>query len=365
MAAPRTPASPADSAALNDCASGVLAGMSEEQRVGQLVVLGIGDDLSVAETTAIGASHLGSVFLVRNRSGGVATIRPLSDRIQALATATNTGGVGFFVAVDQEGGEVQRLSGPGFSTIPTAVAQGQLATSALEADARQWGLELGAAGINLDLAPVMDVVPPGSESVNAPIGRLDREYGTDPATVGGHGAAFSRGLASAGIATTLKHFPGLGRVTGNTDNVAGVVDGATTADDPYLDAFRAGIEAGAPFVMVSLATYSAIDPGHQAIFSPAIIGTLLRGRLGFEGVVMSDDIGATAAVASMSAGDRATGFIAAGGDLMLVSGASAAGQMAAAVLSRARSDAAFATLVDAAALRILEAKTSYGLVSCR
>jgi beta-N-acetylhexosaminidase len=210
----------------------------------------------------------------------------------------------------------------------------------------------------------MDVVPPGADATNQPIGALQREYGHDPTTVGSHGAAVIRGMAQAGIPTTLKHFPGLGRVVGNTDTVAGVVDSTTTANDSYLEAFRAGIQAGAPFVMVSLATYSAIDPNHQAVFSPTIIGALLRKALDFDGVVMSDDLGAAASVASLTPGDRATAFIAAGGDLMIVRGVAPASQMAAAVLGRASSDQGFAAQVDAAALHVLEAKEAYGLLSC-
>ena len=340
--------------------------MSEEQRVGQLFMVGIGgDQLSLIETAAIVADHFGSVFLVKTRTNGVAGVRSLSDSIQALATESGTAGVRFFVAADQEGGEVQRLTGAGFTTIPAALDQGKLPATTLQARARTWGAELAAAGINLDLAPVMDVVPVGAESSNEPIGALQREFGNDPATVGSHGSAVVKGMTQAGIATALKHFPGLGRVIGNTDTSAGVVDSATTASDPYLAAFADGIAAGAPFVMVSLATYTQIDPDHQAVFSPAIIGTLLRGRLGFDGVVISDDIGATRAVASMAPGNRATAFVSAGGDMMIVSGLIAAGEMASAVLSRARSDASFAALVDAAALRILETKEAYGLVTCR
>jgi len=207
-------------------------------------------------------------------------------------------------------------------------------------------------------------VPPGADASNAPIGALQREYGHDPATAGDHGAAVVRGMAQAGIATTLKHFPGLGRVSANTDTANSVVDTVTTADDPYLNSFGAGIRAGAPFVMVSLATYTAIDPAHQAVFSPAVIGKLLRGRLGFEGVVMSDDLGAAAAVKSMAPADRATAFIAAGGDLMIVQGSTQTGQMVAAVVARVGSDTAFAAQVDAAALLVLRAKEHYGLVRC-
>jgi beta-N-acetylhexosaminidase len=339
--------------------------MSEEQRVGQLFLLGVaGDHLSAAENAAIQTYHLGSAWLYNWRTGGLAGVRPLTAEIQALATKTNTGGVGFFIGADQEGGRIQRITGPGFSTIPTALDQGALPVATLEADAVAWGRELAAAGINLDFAPVMDVVPPGADASNAPIGALQREYGHDPATAGDHGAAVVRGMAQAGIATTLKHFPGLGRVSANTDTANSVVDTVTTADDPYLNSFGAGIRAGAPFVMVSLATYTAIDPAHQAVFSPAIIGKLLRGRLGFEGVVMSDDLGAAAAVKSMAPADRATAFIAAGGDFIIVGGAAPAGQMAAAVIHRTNSDKAFAAQVDAAALSILEAKEAYGLLRC-
>ena len=347
------------------CASQELAGMSEEQRVGQLFLLGVaGDHLSTAEKAAIQTYHLGSAWLYNWRTGGLAGVRPLTTEIQALATDANTRGVGFFVGADQEGGRIQRITGPGFSTIPAALDQGALPVVTLEADAAGWGRELAAAGINLDFAPVMDVVPPGADASNAPIGALRREYGHDPATAGDHGAAIVRGMARAGIATTLKHFPGLGRVSANTDTATGVVDAVTTATDPYLDSFGAGIRAGAPFVMVSLATYTSIDQAHQAVFSPAIIGDLLRGRLGFEGVVMSDDLGAAAAVKSMAAADRATAFIAAGGDFIIVGGTAPAGQMAAAVVERASSDKAFAAQVDAAVLRVLGAKESYGLLRC-
>jgi beta-N-acetylhexosaminidase len=339
--------------------------MTEAQRVGQLFLLGIeGDSLAPDETAAIETYHLGSVWLVNVRTGGVDSVRSLTAQIQALATEATTRRIGFFVGADQEGGQIQLLKGPGFSTIPTALAQGQLTPTTLQADAAQWGRELAAAGVNLDFAPVMDVVPPGADATNQPIGALKREYGHDPATVGSHGAAVVRGMAQAGIPTTLKHFPGLGRVVGNTDTVAGVVDSTTTADDPYLEAFRTGIQAGAPFVMVSLATYTAIDPDHLAAFSPTIVGSLLRGRLGFGGVVMSDDLGRTASVASMAPGDRATAFIAAGGDIMIGRGVTAASQMAAAVLDRAASDAAFAAQVDAAALSVLRAKEAYGLLKC-
>ena len=347
------------------CVARNLAEMTEEQRVGQLFLLGVGGDrLTPGEIAAIEMYHIGSTWLVNWRTGGIEAMRPLTAEIQALATESNTHGIGFFVGADQEGGQIQRLTGPGFSRIPSALEQGRLSTAILQADAVEWGRELKMAGVNLNFAPVMDVVPSGADATNEPIGALQREYGHDPTTVGSHGAAVIRGMQQAGIATTLKHFPGLGRVVGNTDTAVGVVDSTTTADDPYLEAFRAGIQAGAPFVMVSLATYSAIDPEHLAVFSSTIMRTLLRNQLGFDGVVMSDDLGAAASVSSLTPGARATAFIVAGGDLMIVAGVDSASKMAAAVLDRARSDPSFAARVDDGALRVLRAKQAYGLLLC-
>jgi beta-N-acetylhexosaminidase len=294
----------------------------------------------------------------------VAGIRAVADSVQALATDQATARVGMFVGANQEGGQIQALRGPGFSRIPSAIVQGTMDEATLESSAAGWGRELRAAGVNLDFAPVLDVVPPGTDAQNQPIGVLQREYGHDPATAGGHGAAVARGLAQAGVAATAKHFPGLGRVAGNTDFSVGVVDRATTTDDPYLLSFRQGIAAGVPLVMVALATYTRIDPDHLAVFSPAVVRTLLRGDLGFTGVVASDDLGGADAVASIPPARRAVDFLTAGGDLVVSKTVEATVAMAAAVRSRAASDVAFRDVVDTAALRVLRAKQTYGLLPC-
>jgi beta-N-acetylhexosaminidase len=161
----------------------------------------------------------------------------------------------------------------------------------------------------------------------------------------------------------VKHFPGLGRVTGNTDFTSDVVDTVTTADDPNLDSFRAVIDAGVPYVMVAEATYTKIDPSQLAVFSPVIM-QLLRSGLGFKGVILSDDLGEAAAVASVPAARRAIDFLNAGGDLITSQDLGPAGQMAAAVLAEASSDGAFRTIVDDAAERVLAAKQAQGLLSC-
>jgi beta-N-acetylhexosaminidase len=208
------------------------------------------------------------------------------------------------------------------------------------------------------------VVPEATAASNAPIGALMREFGFDPATNGAHGTAFIQGMAAAGVATVAKHFPGLGRVTGNTDFTSDVVDDVTTPDDPYLDSFRAAISAGVPMVMVALATYTRIDSAELAVFSPVVM-RLLRDGLGFAGVIVSDDLGEAKAVQAIPAGTRAVSFLAAGGDLITSQDLGPAEQMAAAVLARATGNAAFRATVDAAAARVLAAKQAAGLLPCR
>ncbi len=362
---PPSPTPAPSQTAQASCAQHVLDGLTTAQRIGQLFLLGLADNrLGPAELAAIRDQHVGSVWFTDQTSVGVAAIRAIADAVQAQAGPATTGDVGFFVAANQEGGLIQALHGSGFSTIPTALVQGSLPVSTLTTDARAWGRQLRAAGVNLDFAPVAGVVPPGTDATNQPIGALKREYGHDPVTAGSHAAAFVAGMTEAGVATTVKHFPGLGRVAGNTDFTAGVVDTVTTADDPYLGSFQAAVDAGAPFVMVALATYTRIDPTHLAAFSPIVIGNLLRGNLGFHGVVMSDDLGATAAVTAMPPGQRALDFLLAGGDFIVSKTAAATVSMAAALQASVAADPKVAARVDDAALRILEAKESAGLLPC-
>lgn len=358
-----TPASPSPSRAPLSCPARVFAQMSAAQRVGQLFLVDLASQPASAVAQAVAAYHFGSLLFGATTSASLAEIRQLTAADQALATRAATGRVRFFIATDQEGGEVQRLRGAGFSAIPSAVAQGQLSAGALQRDAASWGRQLKEAGVNLDLAPVMDVVPPGTASRNQPIGVLLRNFGSTPATVAAHGAAFIRGMRQAGVATTAKHFPGLGRVTGNTDLTAGVTDTVTTADDPYLRPFLTAVGAGVPFVMVSLASYPRIDPGHLAVFSSRVM-RLLRTQLRFGGVIISDDMGAARAVASVSPAERAVAFLAAGGDMITSVSVPVAAAMEAAVLSRVHRDAAFRAEAYAAVMRVLAAKQAYGLLSC-
>ena len=338
--------------------------MGEPQRIGQLFMVGgAATGVGAATKAAISSYHVGNVILTGRSSRGVSATRSITDGLQARATTPATQGVPLLIATDQEGGQVQVLSGSGFSTMPSGLTQGTWSTSTLRSAAATWGGQLAGAGVNTNLAPVMDTVPAGAD--NPPIGGFDREYGHTPSVVGSHGTAFATGMAAAGVLATIKHFPGLGRVDANPDTTAGVTDYVTTSTDRYLGPFQAAMRAGAPIVMMSTAYYHRIDPSRPAAFSPTIVSGLLRGELGFHGLVMSDDLGNAEQVAAWSPGTRAVDFIAAGGDIVLTVNPDLIPEMVSAVASRAAGDAGFRAKVDAAAMHVLLLKQARGLLPRR
>jgi beta-N-acetylhexosaminidase len=349
------------------CVTSIVDHLSASERAGQLLMVGL--DVNAARTSLdrlVTDRHLGSVILLGGWHSGVASVRSTTSHLAGLASDEATGGLGLFIAADQEGGAVQQLRGAGFSRMPSALSQGNLSDGELTREATTWAGQIKAAGINVNLAPVADTVPDSVGTANQPIGRWDREYSHDPAKVADKSVAFLAGMHAGGVATTIKHFPGLGRITGNTDLTAtGITDSQTTMTDPYLEPFRSGIRAGADFVMVGSAIYSRIDPGVNAVFSTRIITDLLRDRLGHRGVVITDDVGAAKSVAAVPAGDRATRFIAAGGDIVLTAVPSTVPTMHRAITARMTSDPAFAAQVQAAVTRVVQLKLDRGLARCR
>jgi beta-N-acetylhexosaminidase len=345
------------------CARRVLSALGLPKQVGQLFVAGVSSSSpTAAQLRVIRRRHLGGVILMGHTDIGVAATRAVTHRLQRQATTQSTDGVKLWVSVDQEGGYVQVLNGPGFSTIPTALAQGGLRRSVLRSRASRWGEQLTAAGVNLDLAPVTDTVPARLGTRNIPIGYYYREFGHHPKVVAVHGKAFIDGLTAAGVQTTVKHFPGLGRVRRNTDTSAGVTDRVTTRSDRYLRPFHAAVNDGVPVVMVSLARYKLIDPTQVAAFSPVVM-TMLRSDLGFHGVIMSDSLTAVA-VQDVPPGARAVRFLRAGGTVALAVTTPATAAMAAAVLHRAQVHRPFRRTVRKDALTVLRVKRRDRLLPC-
>jgi beta-N-acetylhexosaminidase len=336
--------------------------MSPRERVGQLLMVGINSaGPTNADAAVIDATRAGSVLLLGNSTAGLTAVHRVTVRAREAARRPEQ--VGTLIAADQEGGLVQRLKGPGFSTMPSAVSQGKLATPTLAADAKTWGRQLKKAGIDVNLAPVADVVPASLININQPIGVLRRYYSTSPPVVAAKVQAVVSGMNSAGIATSVKHFPGLGRVRGNTDFQADVVDSMTVRHDPALAGFIAGAKAGVDMVMVSSATYSKIDSKHRAAFSSVVIGTMIRRDLRFTGVVISDDLAANA-MQDLSPGTRVIRFIEAGGDLAIIGDPTIAQRAADSVAAEAEHDPAFANLVTASATRVVQLKHRRGLARC-
>ena len=333
-----------------------LAGMTLKDRVAQLFMVGTSLDRADRVTlSAVADQHIGGIFLRGRSHAGTAPTAALVDR---FASRSPRHGPPLWVATDQEGGQVQVLSGRGFDDMPSALAQAEHGCDGLQADARRWGRQLTRAGVTMNLAPVADVVASARAArKNPPIGRLDREYGFGAKSVVRCAGAVAGGLRDAGVLPTFKHFPGLGRTAANTDFTADVVDtkvGATSSD---VSVYRHLLADGPAVVMVSTAVYERIDPTAPAAFSAPVVTDLLRGDLGFDGVVMTDDISNTAAVADIPPAKRAVRAIRAGVDLLLLSADSATfAPMYRAVLRTARNDPAFAAHVNSSARRIVALK---------
>lgn len=362
---PAASASPAPSATATATATdGALAGWSLEEKVGQLMMVGVDAQApKQSSNEAVDTHHVGNIFIAgRTTAGSQATQKVISSFTSKVGPGT-THATPMLVATDQEGGEVQVLAGSGFSDIPSALDQSTQPRDQLVASARTWGKELADVGVNMNLAPVADLVDIARPASNEPIGRWGREYGHDAATVSSQAGAFAEGMQASKVIPTYKHFPGLGRVKDNTDTSAGVVDSTTTrsADTAVSVIFGAAIAAGAPVIMVSSATYSLIDPSAPAVFSSTIVTDMLRREMGFSGVVITDDVSAAVQVQEVSAGDRAVRAIRAGCDIVLASAdPTVAEDMVKALISTARSDPAFAARVDESATRVLNLKKSLG-----
>ncbi len=339
---------------------GVVASeLTTDEKIGQLVIVGInGEKVTEAQLAFINKFHIGGVLYLGENSAGVLAVEQISSQMQKAA-----GNVLLLIAADQEGGNVQRMNGQGFDTIPSANEQSLLEPIELQKKWQNWGEQLRAAGVNYNLAPVADFVDPGYIVKNAPIGQLDRNYGTDEITLVASVQAAIKGLHQARIATAIKHFPGLGAVAQNTD-YSSAKDSTTTDGSPSIRIFRQSIENGADSVMVSLATYVNLDPNNQAVFSKAIITDLLRTTLDWNGVVISDDLGTAVAVSSVPVAERGVKFLTAGGDLIIAVDMQSATGIIKGIKEHAASDSRFLEELTTHVARVLKLKNDAGLLAC-
>ncbi|MEV6638514.1 glycoside hydrolase family 3 N-terminal domain-containing protein [Amycolatopsis sp. NPDC051371] len=238
---------------------------------------------------------------------------------------------------DQEGGQVRRLPGePALSE--KQVGQAADPVAAATAAGRGAGYTLGAAGMNVNLAPVLDVYRRPGDFID----QYGRSYSNDPAVAGRLGAAAITAQQSTGVAATAKHFPGLGSAPAgaNTDTApvtlnVPLTELRATDEAPYSPAIRAAVN----LVMLSWAVYPALDPGHPAGLSPTVIRQELRQRNGFGGTTITDALEARALAGYGTTGNRAVLAAGAGMDLILASARDVAqGDSAADALATALDD---------------------------
>jgi len=263
----------------------------------------IPDDLGVlAEQSGLG----GVVLFARNC--------PSLEAVLSLTAAARRLGPDVLVMVDHEGGRVHRLPPP-FTHFPPAASIGRSGGPRLAAAvAKAMARELRAAGFDSGLAPVLDCL---LDPANTVIG--DRAFGTTAAPVAACGVAFVEAMLSEGVAPVAKHFPGHGRTS--IDSHLALPDVAAALDDLErvdLVPFRAVLDAGCPAVLIAHVRCRALDPELPASLSAEVIGGLLRRRLGFTGLVLSDDLEMAAVAGSWGIVDAARRFLGAGGDLALV-----------------------------------------------
>ena len=275
-------------------------------------------------------------------------VRRLTVGLQGAARALPAG-VPLLIGADQEFGAVTRLR-EGVTQLPSAMTFGAAADPALtEAAWRGAGTELAAVGVNVDFAPVADVLGPAGSAV---IG--SRSFGADPKVASGQVAAAVRGLQGAGVAATLKHFPGHGHTTADSHSTLPVLAQSRQAlDAADLPPFRAGIGAGAWLVMSGHLDVRSVEPGVPATFSRAVLTDVLRRQLGFGGVTVTDALTMEPAL-RWPPGEAAVRALLAGNDLLLMPPDLAAAQ--AGLLGALRSGRLPRAHLVAAVTRILTVK---------
>jgi len=284
-------------------------GMTDEQLAGTRVVTGFsGHHPPKALRRMISAGQISGVILFDGNVGGRGSVRRLTSELQAIPRPTGVTEP-LLVSVDQEGGLVRRLPGP---PTPSAESIGSRGPAFSERIGRATGDSLGSMGVNVDLAPVLDLGRPGRA-----IEDEGRAFARTPAAVSAAGGAFARGLEAGGVAATAKHFPGLGDARINTDNAVQKIRlpaaKLRAADEAPYATF---IQQGGAMVMLSTAIYPAFS-GRPAALSRAIATGELRDRLGFTGVSITDALGSVSARAVGGPAKTALAAARAGTDLAL------------------------------------------------
>ncbi len=288
--------------------SGQASRFTLHAQIGRLLFVGIPDPvLDAATRRTLEELRVGGVILFRRNIGTPAEISALTAALHGLPSRP-------LVAIDHEGGRVQRLGEP-FTRFPPAAVVGQTGNPDFAYRVgRAMAAELASVGIDLSFAPVLDV---HSNPANPIIG--DRAFSSDPVLVSEMGIALMRGLHDGGVLSCGKHFPGHGDTETDSHLELPIVRRSRAElERTELATFRAAIAAGVPMLMSAHVVYPALDPEQPATLSRAILTDLLRGELHFDGVVASDDLEMRAILNHGSIGDAAVASLRAGTDALLV-----------------------------------------------
>lgn len=298
---------------------------SLERMVGQMLLVGfIGTELKNTSPVLnwLRRGVVGGVVLLPRNVVSPPQVRLLTAMLQQAARQER--GIPALVAVEQEGGLAQTLPpSKGFDGMSAAARLGQGTVEATETAARRGGLELAALGLNLNLAPVADV---NSNPLNEEIGKKFRAFSPNPAYTSLHVRAFGRGMAAANVIPCLKYFPGTGNISGMRSMAGSASFVPLSLPDmggtwrsvelrPYADALAQGWTGA---VMPALAYHRGLDALHPATLSPRMITELLRQRMGFQGVVISNDLEALAPWYTLE--DAVLLAVRAGADMLFVPG---------------------------------------------
>jgi beta-N-acetylhexosaminidase len=321
-------------------------GLTAVQRAGQLVVLRFAGTRAPGYVVrALRERRVAGVILFGDNVASRSQLRAMTRSLQRAA-----GGRALIMA-DQEGGIVRRV--PWARPVAGQPALGS--PGAARATARGAARDLRAAGVNVDLAPVADVAGPTPGSFMA-----ERAFPGGAASVARLVGASVHGFDDGRVATAAKHFPGLGRSRTNTDfGTASISASKAALRARDLRPFRAAVAAGVPLVMASHALYPALDARRIASQSPTVLGGLLRGELGFRGVIVTDSLEARAVVRRSSTPRAAVRSVAAGADLALTSGPGSYLHVLRALVAEARRSPSFRARVRESAARVLELQRAY------
>jgi beta-N-acetylhexosaminidase len=270
-----------------------------------------GTELSAAEREFIRAARPWGFILFKRNVENPAQVAILIDQLRDALGRSEAP-----VLIDQEGGRVQRYGPPHWPTYPAGAVFGRLydvdpalGLAAARLSARLIADDLLRTGVTVDCLPLADVPVSGADAV---IG--NRAYGTNPVKVAAIARAVTDGLEQGGILPVLKHIPGHGRATADTHFRLPVVDVARDElEASDFAAFRA--LADLPMAMTAHVVFSAIDPAHPATTSATMIGQVIRGSIGFQGLLMSDDVSMNALAGSIA--DRTRAIFSAGCDIAL------------------------------------------------